>query len=403
MGRLLTGLNRTVFRRLGVEILKASALARDRMLLDHYQAASEAAKTPLHPALMARIVLLGRLLKPCRLTSHRKIRLGGREDGGYVMIDDLDHLKTAFSLGVGPNVDWDHAMAQRGVDIHQFDHTVAGPPRQHPRFHFHKKRIDGVASPETENLVSLLDTYGSSGNRANILKVDIEDSEWSLFANTDPAVLARFPQILCELHSLGYVHDDEHYRRMTEALRRLRGRFEVVHVHGNNCGRRVFVADQAFPHVLEITLANKALYEFADDAEDYPTDLDAPNDTGRPDYLLGRFDFGDAAGADVQRLERLAMSDGTTVGFDPDAYLSANPDVAEAGFEPWAHWRLFGKTERRPFALGETEFNAEDYLAANPDVAASGFDPYAHWHHFGKREGRPLLPPPRARQGHEAP
>ncbi|HEX4769050.1 MAG TPA: hypothetical protein VH414_22525 [Lichenihabitans sp.] len=403
MGRLLTGLNRKVLRRLGLEIVEASALARDRMLLDHYQAASEAAKAPLHPDLMARVVLLGRLLKPRRLTSHRKIRVGGREDGGYVMIDDLDRLKTAFSLGVGPNVDWDHAMAERGIDVYQFDHTVAGPPRQHPRFHFHKKRIDGIASPETENLVSLLDAHGSPGDRANILKVDIEDSEWSLFANTDPEVLARFPQILCELHSLGYVHDDGHYRRMTEALGRLRDRFEIVHVHGNNCGRRVFVADQAFPHVLEITLANKALYGFGDDAEDYPMDLDAPNDTGRPDYLLGRFDFGDAAGADVERLERLAMSDEAAVGFDRDAYLSANPDVADAGFDPWAHWRLFGRNERRPLAPGESDFDAERYLAANPDVAAAGFDAFAHWHHFGKREGRPLPPPPLAQPNHRTP
>ena len=403
MQRLLTGLNRTLFRRLGVEMVKASALGRDRMLLDHYQAASEAAKAPLHPVLMARVVLLGRLLKPRRLTSHRKIRVGGWEDGGYVMIDDLDHLKTAFSLGVGPNVDWDHAMAERGIDIHQFDHTVAGPPRRHPRFHFHKKRIDDVASPETENLVSLLDAYGAPGDRANILKIDIEDSEWSLFANTDPEVLGRFPQILCELHSLGYVHDDGHYRQMIEALGQLRERFEIVHVHGNNCGGRVFVGDQSLPHVLEITLANKAHYEFSDDIENFPTDLDAPNDTGRPDYLLGRFDFGDAAGADVQRLERLALSDETAVRFDGGAYLSANPDVAEAGFDPRAHWRLFGRNERRPLSPGETEFNAEDYLSANPDVAAAGFDAYAHWHHFGKHEGRPLAPPPVAQPSHKAP
>ncbi len=403
MGRLLDGLNKRLLRPLGMEIAKASGLARDRMLLDHYRAASEAAKAPLHPDLAARVILLGRLLKPRRLTSHRKIRVGGREDGGYVMIDDLDHFKTAFSLGVGPNVDWDYAMAERGIDVYQFDHTVAGPPRQHPRFHFHKKRIDGVASPDTENLVSLLDAYGSPGDRANILKVDIEDSEWSLFANTDPEVLARFPQILCEFHSLGYVHDDGHYRRMTDALGRLSDRFEIVHVHGNNCGRRVFVADQAFPHVLEITLANKALYAFSDDAEDYPTDLDAPNDTGRPDYLLGRFDFGDAADADVERLERLAMSDEAVVGFDRGSYLSANPDVAEAGFDPWAHWRLFGSNERRPLAPGETEFDAERYLTANPDVAAAGFDAFAHWHHFGKREGRPLSPPPLAQPSHKTP
>ncbi|KAK0361252.1 hypothetical protein LTR94_024095, partial [Friedmanniomyces endolithicus] len=36
--------------------------------------------------------------------------------------------------------------------------------------------------------------------------------------------------------------------------------------------------------------------------------------------------------------------------FDGDAYLQANPDVAEAGEDPWAHWLKHGKAEGRKLA-----------------------------------------------------
>lgn len=35
-------------------------------------------------------------------------------------------------------------------------------------------------------------------------------------------------------------------------------------------------------------------------------------------------------------------------GFDPDAYLKANPDVAAAGRDPLKHWLEFGQREGRP-------------------------------------------------------
>jgi Phytanoyl-CoA dioxygenase (PhyH) len=35
-------------------------------------------------------------------------------------------------------------------------------------------------------------------------------------------------------------------------------------------------------------------------------------------------------------------------GFDPEAYLKANPDVAAAGVDPIQHWREFGQREGRP-------------------------------------------------------
>lgn len=79
--------------------------------------------------------------------------------------------------------------------------------------------------------------------------------------------------------------------------------------------------------------------------------------------------------------------------FDSDYYLRRNPDVAEAGIDPFAHYLSVGWTEGRdPSPLFDNEF----YLRHSPDVAAAGIDPLTHFVISGAREGRqphPLFDP----------
>ncbi|MEF2074016.1 hypothetical protein [Consotaella aegiceratis] len=87
--------------------------------------------------------------------------------------------------------------------------------------------------------------------------------------------------------------------------------------------------------------------------------------------------------------------------FDEDFYLSAYPDVAaaveqgeiETGFE---HYKRFGFYEGR--FPGFRGFDPDAYVAANPDLASfKGRLDYEkalreHYHHYGFVEGRPLRP-----------
>lgn len=83
-----------------------------------------------------------------------------------------------------------------------------------------------------------------------------------------------------------------------------------------------------------------------------------------------------------------------TGGWNENAYLAANPDVAAAvkggdfqtGFD---HYNQYGRNEKR----GGFGWNEASYLSANPDVAAAvqrgefgtGFD---HYNQYGRSEGR---------------
>lgn len=73
--------------------------------------------------------------------------------------------------------------------------------------------------------------------------------------------------------------------------------------------------------------------------------------------------------------------------FDEAYYLSANPDVAEAGVDPLDHYRQHGwKEGRRPSAA----FDPAGYLALYPDVAAADIEPLQHYLDAGRAEGRRL-------------
>ena len=294
---ILAGLNNALSGTFGLQVSRSatierikSDLVRARMMEAHYRLLSQATAMPAE-SLTERALALGRLLKPWHAVGHRKIRVGGESDGGYVMLDDFAGLGTAFSLGVGPNVDWDYGMAERGLAVHQFDHTVAAPPREHVNFRFHRRRIGVAAGPDSEDLTSILSAYGSAGSGSNVLKLDIENDEWPLLASARSEDLARFPQILCEFHSLTDVGRDDHHAMMHAALEKLLDLFAVVHVHGNNCGGLVFVGGLVFPNVLEVTFARRSTYRVEASHETFPTSVDRPNDSRHPDYYLGAFDF----------------------------------------------------------------------------------------------------------------
>lgn len=71
--------------------------------------------------------------------------------------------------------------------------------------------------------------------------------------------------------------------------------------------------------------------------------------------------------------------------FDPEYYLSNNPDVAAAGADPLAHFIQHGGIEGRdPHPL----FDSSWYLERNPDVAAVGDNPLLHYLAHGWKEGR---------------
>jgi hypothetical protein len=233
-----------------------------------------------------------RLLRPYAAEGITKARFGSPHDGGYILLDDFRDVDTAFSFGVEQNASWDVDVAERGLTVYQFDHTVEAPIKDNARLIFARKKISPDAGLESESLFSLVKRHDRHNAKPNILlKIDIENDEWAVFDATPPEIVSRFSQIVGEFHYLQGL-SNVHWRQLfTRVLEKLSNSYAVVHVHANNMGGFSNVANVIFPNVLEVTFANRSIYSFADTAEIFPGPLDAPNDPSHPDLHLGSFHF----------------------------------------------------------------------------------------------------------------
>jgi hypothetical protein len=225
-------------------------------------------------------------LTPRRSVRFSKVRLGRDGDGGYVLLDDFTSVSAALSFGIATDCSWDTAIAERNIDVYQYDHTVDGPPTANARFRFFKKEIAAAPSDQAESLGSALAKLPSTAERL-VLKIDIEGAEWDVFDAATSEELAHFAQIVGEFHDFANAADPIWRDKARRVLAKLRSVFDIVHVHANNFGPLNVIANVAIPSTFELTLANRAIYECRETDEIFPTALDQPNWAGRPDIFLG--------------------------------------------------------------------------------------------------------------------
>jgi hypothetical protein len=294
------------------ELVRLLSSGSDRIVLDRrFRASRRPASWSIHPTDRRRVWLdrisgeakaelagaappllsVARRLHPFSLAGGVKIRAGGEADGGYVMLDDPGAAGPAYSYGIGADVSWDLAMAERGLIVHQYDHTVAGPPSAHENFRFNRL---GLAPDPVEGFVSLgsaLEANGDADRDDMILKIDIEGAEWAILEQADSALLGRFRQILIEYHGLTWLPDPTRIALLDGVLEKLNRTHAVHHLHPCNFGNTGSVAGILVPDVIEVSYARRDLGEIAESDEIFPTPLDRPCNPAQPEIALGRFRF----------------------------------------------------------------------------------------------------------------
>ena len=202
------------------------------------------------------------------------VRIGGANDGGYIMINPkIDLLKfvqdsshnsppqylldnpplinftqnppKALSLGVSPYSPWDLDMANFGYKVLQYDASIAHAPYNHPNITFHKKFVGARDSHDTISFELLLAQNDFSPNACNVLQCDIEDCEWEILENIDLAKIARyFPQVIFEFHKL-FLENTFADKRLA-VLEKLKAYYTPIHAHFNNWGGAVWYSNGYF-------------------------------------------------------------------------------------------------------------------------------------------------------------
>ncbi|MEE7459900.1 hypothetical protein MFUR16E_00340 [Methylobacterium fujisawaense] len=232
-------------------------------------------------------------LVPMDVVGLGKVRIGRDNDGGYVMIDDFGGIAAAYSLGISDDVSWDIQIAERGIGVFQYDHSINSLPEEHQNFKWSKIKI-GSRSDAEQGITSLPDQFIINDHRPDrdyILKVDIEGAEWDVFSSIDVDFLKTFRQIVCEFHQISDMAKVDKFEKMFGAICNLTTHHSVVHVHGNNYARWAVIGGVAVPDVLEITFFRNGDKELEPNYSAFPSQFDQPNSPQFADFILGSFRF----------------------------------------------------------------------------------------------------------------
>lgn len=212
------------------------------------------------------------------------IRVGGMDgDGGYIMVDDFNGDMRAYSLGIGNNVSWDMDIADKGVQVFMYDHTITGLPQVHTLFHFYRLGVGEEVG--CLPLKKILEKNNDLDNDNLILKMDIEGAEWEVINKIPTDLLNNFKQITLELHNMCKLENKE---IVLKVLEKINMTHQTIWVHGNNAGQAQIANGILIPNLIEATYARKSSYLFENGEKcEFPMPLDLPNLAKRRDFDLG--------------------------------------------------------------------------------------------------------------------
>ena len=208
------------------------------------------------------------------------------------MVDKLRAGQSVLSYGISWNAAFDQDLAERGLNVHMFDHTIDSVPSATSTMHFYKLGVG--PKTESESLLGTIEEHlqlCNVGGVGSILKMDVEGAEWDVLAEVSPGLLDRFEQIILELHDFSKIRNPTWRVRAHKALTNITYNFSVHHVHANNFAPISIIDGFAVADVIELSLVRRDISAVKPSRTIFPTSLDAPNNIMLPDHMLAFYPF----------------------------------------------------------------------------------------------------------------
>ena len=142
------------------------------------------------------------LLAPKKVVGKKRILIGKKGDGSYVLLQDFNKIKIAYSFGISNNIDFDSELAKLDIDIFMYDHTIQSLPYNNTKFHWKKIGISGKnkSHHNLKTLEELIIENGHTQQYNMILKIDVENAEWEALQDLSDSILIQFKYIVIEFH-----------------------------------------------------------------------------------------------------------------------------------------------------------------------------------------------------------
>ena len=239
------------------------------------------------------LVKLLHSLKPVK-TKFPLIRVGGNNDGGYLVPDDLEGIRACFSPGVDVTATFERDLLARGIRSHLADASVDGVPDDLPVLSFEKKFLGAIYKDDYMTLDGWMsDKHAFMGDY--ILQMDIEGGEYETIIAADRNALNFFRIIIMEVHHVeAWFNNPIAWGIAHTFFEKLLMDFHVVHLHPNNNCPFIEADGILLPTVFEMTLLRKDRAIPEGYCDTFPHPLDQPNVLDKPDRPLPVSLYGEA-------------------------------------------------------------------------------------------------------------
>ena len=212
------------------------------------------------------------LISPKKVIGKKRILLGTKSDGCYVLLDDFENIKIAYSFGISINIQFDKALADMGIDVYMYDHTINSLTFQNNKFHWKKIGLCGKNRNRTDlkTLPELLQENGHIHENNMILKMDIEKWEWESINALNEEILKKFKYIAIEYH----FDDESIYDNKNiyyNVLKKISKTHQSFYVRCNeNRSWKINFGHNRICHILEVSYIIKKDNIFTKDETIYP-------------------------------------------------------------------------------------------------------------------------------------
>ena len=227
------------------------------------------------------------LVKPKKINIEH-IRIGGDNDGGYLLPNDFEGIKFCFSPGVGDISNFEKDLAKKKIKSFLADYSVDNKFENDLMINFEKKFLGPITY---NNYISLKDWMMTKIDYEKenelILQMDIEGDEYDVLNSIDVDTIKKFRIILIEFHNLHYLFEDFFHNKIEKIFNKLSEFFVCTHIHPNNDVDFVINSKAiSIPPVMEFTFLRKDRVKIVNDNLFFPNNLDQPNNPNKRDLVL---------------------------------------------------------------------------------------------------------------------
>tara|TARA_B110000977_G_C11055385_1_gene483872 strand:+ start:496 stop:1311 length:816 start_codon:yes stop_codon:yes gene_type:complete len=188
------------------------------------------------------------------------VRIGGDDDGGYLIPNNLDSVNYCFSPGVDYTASFESELSKKyNIKSFMADASVSSSPVADDNLVFIKKFL---GSKTGDDFITLSDWMKNSivdDNQGKLLQMDIEGGEYDVLSYESSETLAKFSTMVIEFHGLQNMFDRHFLKFITAIFEKIYVNFSICHVHPNNCSGIASYNGIDIPRVIEVTFIRNDL------------------------------------------------------------------------------------------------------------------------------------------------